>query len=113
MYNALVDDQLTNLDGDEYSAENILINLWIQTLKPYIDFIDNWIMTGELIDKYNEFALKKVKEQEIESFWHNSFTVNLSVLDSSSTIKPSSSPFKTTTKGNIFIKNFARPTGLA
>ena len=83
MYNALVDDQLTNLDGDEYSAENILLNLWIQTLKPYIDFIDNWIMTGELVDKFNEFALKTLKEQEIKKSWQNSVTVNLSVLDSS------------------------------
>lgn len=83
LYNALVDDQLTNLDGDEYSAENILLNLWIQTLKPYIDFIDNWIMTGELVDKFNEFSLKTVKEQEISFFWQNSVTVNLSVLDSS------------------------------
>jgi len=86
LYNALVDEHLTNLDGDEYSPENILLNLWIQTLKPYIDFIDIWIMEGEINDKYNEFAFKKVNALENKSneyFWHNSVVVNLSKLDSS------------------------------
>lgn len=37
----------------------LLIPLWIQTTKPYIEVIDEWITNGNLVDPRSEFILKR------------------------------------------------------
>lgn len=38
---------------------DLLIPLWIQTTKPYIEVIDEWITNGNLLDPRSEFILKR------------------------------------------------------
>ncbi|XP_055996966.1 gamma-tubulin complex component 5-like isoform X2 [Ostrea edulis] len=57
----------------------LLIPLWIQTTKPYIEVIDEWITNGNLVDPRSEFILKRnegVKSLD-ESFWETAFTIHV------------------------------------
>ncbi|XP_061182795.1 gamma-tubulin complex component 5-like [Saccostrea echinata] len=57
----------------------LLIPLWIQTTKPYIEVIDEWITNGNLVDPRSEFILKRnenVKSLD-ESFWETAFTIHI------------------------------------
>lgn len=38
---------------------NLLLPMWIETSKPYLDVIDEWITNGFLVDPRNEFIVKR------------------------------------------------------
>lgn len=42
-----------------FKQTELLIPLWIQTTKPYIEVIDEWITNGNLVDPRAEFILKR------------------------------------------------------
>ncbi|KAL4222755.1 Cytoplasmic FMR1-interacting protein 1 [Mactra antiquata] len=66
------------LDQSMDSAEmlRIVLPIWIQTCRPYINIIDTWISHGYLTDSYGEFVIQRNKDVHTldETFWEKSFT---------------------------------------
>ncbi|KAK3087994.1 hypothetical protein FSP39_013230 [Pinctada imbricata] len=71
----------------------LMLPMWIQTSKPYIDIIDEWITHGNLEDPMKEFLMRRNENVKTldEKFWETSFTV---LLPSDSTPYKTPSPDK-------------------
>ncbi|VDI78257.1 Hypothetical predicted protein, partial [Mytilus galloprovincialis] len=75
-------EAITEFDAlGEFSKDvvDLLLPLWIQTTKPYIDIIDNWITNGVLCDPRLEFIVRRnesVKSLD-EKFWEIAFTIHV------------------------------------
>ncbi|KAK2167057.1 hypothetical protein LSH36_32g09025 [Paralvinella palmiformis] len=66
----------------EYSADRValLLSLWIQASKPYLDIIDQWTTEGQLMDPYKEFIIQRnidIRSLD-ENFWDTAFTLHCS-----------------------------------
>jgi hypothetical protein len=57
---------------DSVIEQNFIASLFFQTMKPYLQLIDQWIIEGKLFDPYNEFM--------IERFETTIFCNNLDIL---------------------------------
>ncbi|XP_033727239.1 gamma-tubulin complex component 5-like isoform X2 [Pecten maximus] len=93
-----------------YSSEmmNLLLPMWIQTCRPYLDIIDAWVTKGNLPDPMEEFIVKRNENVRSldESFWETAFTIHIpsdqSLLEESMSRQPGSRSLDTTqSKGTI------------
>lgn len=59
---------------------SVLMPIWIETSRPYIDIIDDWITNGRLVDARDEFIIQRNKTELVpdETFWKQSLIVNFS-----------------------------------
>ncbi|CAC5390042.1 TUBGCP5 [Mytilus coruscus] len=79
---SVIYEAITEFDAlGEFSKDvvDLLLPLWIQTTKPYIDIIDNWITNGILCDPRLEFIVRRnesVKSLD-EKFWEIAFTIHV------------------------------------
>eukprot|EP00058_Branchiostoma_floridae_P002350 XP_002587838.1 hypothetical protein BRAFLDRAFT_94092 [Branchiostoma floridae] len=71
-YNTLGDAANTKLP--------LLLPLWIQTLRPYLEIIDGWVNKGNLIDPAMEFIIQRNGKVDVfhEDFWESAFLVSCS-----------------------------------
>ncbi|XP_060595696.1 gamma-tubulin complex component 5-like [Ruditapes philippinarum] len=83
----LLDGEYIDLNfGQKYNATDLLkllLPMWIQTCRPYINIIDTWISHGYLTDPYHEFIIQRNKEIGTldETFWEKSFAFHTMVKD--------------------------------
>ncbi|XP_021343427.1 gamma-tubulin complex component 5-like isoform X1 [Mizuhopecten yessoensis] len=58
---------------------NMLLPMWIETCKPYLDIIDDWVTKGNLPDPMEEFIVKRNENVRSldESFWETAFTIHI------------------------------------
>ncbi|XP_060067402.1 gamma-tubulin complex component 5-like [Ylistrum balloti] len=58
---------------------NMLLPMWIQTCRPYLDIIDAWVTKGNLPDPMEEFIVKRNENVRSldESFWETAFTIHI------------------------------------
>ncbi|KAL3889915.1 hypothetical protein ACJMK2_002233 [Sinanodonta woodiana] len=70
----------------QYAGEllGLLLPIWLQTSRPYIDIIDNWITYGTLVDPKEEFVITRNREVKSldETFWERAFTLHASASNS-------------------------------
>ncbi|XP_078588145.1 gamma-tubulin complex component 5-like isoform X2 [Branchiostoma floridae x Branchiostoma japonicum] len=73
-YNTLGDAANTKLP--------LLLPLWIQTLRPYLEIIDGWVNKGNLIDPAMEFIIQRNGKVDVfhEDFWESAFLVSCSPM---------------------------------
>ncbi|KAK3589216.1 hypothetical protein CHS0354_020077 [Potamilus streckersoni] len=66
----------------QYAGEllGLLLPIWLQTSRPYIDIIDSWITYGTLVDPKEEFVITRNREVKSldETFWERAFTLHAS-----------------------------------
>ena len=81
LYNALINEYLSHRGGLHPSI-NVMLTLWMNTIKPYIDFIDNWLTKGQFIDPNSEFAICRQQQTisiDSSKSWHD--LIKLKTLD--------------------------------
>eukprot|EP00058_Branchiostoma_floridae_P000935 XP_002586423.1 hypothetical protein BRAFLDRAFT_107702 [Branchiostoma floridae] len=82
-YNTLGDAANTKLP--------LLLPLWIQTLRPYLEIIDGWVNKGNLIDPAMEFIIQRNGKVDVfhEDFWESAFLVSCSPMHQDDTTESS------------------------
>ncbi|XP_072028660.1 gamma-tubulin complex component 5-like [Amphiura filiformis] len=57
---------------------NLLVRIWLQSIRPYVDFIDRWLTLGHLFDPAHEFVIQRNSAVEVKSphFWQEGFTLD-------------------------------------
>nr|CAB3267377.1 gamma-tubulin complex component 5-like [Phallusia mammillata] len=75
LYASLLDEwnmQMLN-DCQEINSVDVLLFLWLESIQPYVEIIDNWVTCGELIDPKKEFILQRLSNvpncQDVR-FWN-------------------------------------------
>ncbi|KAG0416377.1 hypothetical protein HPB47_006474 [Ixodes persulcatus] len=55
-----------------------IVKLYLDTIKPYVDFVDKFISTGKLEDVYGEFLIKRAENMTLEDprYWKDSFYIS-------------------------------------
>ncbi|XP_078667184.1 gamma-tubulin complex component 5-like [Branchiostoma floridae x Branchiostoma belcheri] len=68
-----------NTLGDAANTKlQLLLPLWIHTLRPYLEMIDGWVNKGNLIDPAREFIIQRNGDVDVlhEEFWEAAFRVS-------------------------------------
>lgn len=83
IHDAILDQShSSSLCGEKNSLprERMLL-IWIDSVRPYIDMIDNWVTQGRLNDPYNEFVIKRTDSNinaKSSLFWTAAFSMAVS-----------------------------------
>uniref|UniRef100_S4RZR7 Gamma-tubulin complex component n=1 Tax=Petromyzon marinus TaxID=7757 RepID=S4RZR7_PETMA len=59
------------------SSGQLLLWLWLQTVRPYIEIIDDWITLGRLHDPSREFIIQRNDAERVarRDFWFSTYTL--------------------------------------
>ncbi|XP_064652769.1 gamma-tubulin complex component 5-like [Lineus longissimus] len=122
LYDALI--SVDTYGEDRSDAVSLLLPIWIETSKPYLDIISDWVMVGNLTDYQKEFSIQrnhKIKSDE-ETFWDTAFTLHCTLVptttkdDSSQAMPPSgdaenkkSEKLQRGTLGRAVVPSFLKP----
>ncbi|XP_066270799.1 gamma-tubulin complex component 5-like isoform X1 [Branchiostoma lanceolatum] len=70
--------QFNTLGDAAHTKLPLLLPLWIQTLRPYLEIIDGWVNKGNLIDPAREFIIQRNGNVDVfhEDFWESAFLVS-------------------------------------
>ncbi|XP_061680338.1 gamma-tubulin complex component 5 isoform X1 [Syngnathoides biaculeatus] len=55
----------------------LLFSLWTETVRPYLEIVDEWIVHGHLFDPAKEFIIQRNKDVAVNhrDFWHATYTL--------------------------------------
>lgn len=55
----------------------MLFSLWTETVRPYLEIVDEWIVHGHLFDPAKEFIIQRNKDVAVNhrDFWHATYTL--------------------------------------
>ncbi|KAJ8299061.1 hypothetical protein KUTeg_023121 [Tegillarca granosa] len=99
LYNTVIEYDDSGQSGIQ--IVELLFPMWIETIKPYIDIIDEWITNGTLVDPKSEFILKRDENVTSlhQTFWEKTFTTHIPT-ESESENETSSAAGDTTTNNS-------------
>ncbi|XP_041361102.1 gamma-tubulin complex component 5-like [Gigantopelta aegis] len=77
LYNTVVD--FDTLHESVSDLMTLLLPMWIQTSRPYLDLIGDWITNGQLVDPVKEFVVQRNENvgSQDENFWENAFVLHM------------------------------------
>jgi len=95
LYTAVVDEiQLHDTSStDKVQIADVLVFIWLCTIRPYLDIVDRWVGSGELQDPKGEFVIQRqpmVTKCEDANFWKDAV---LDVVECSEKFLPWLQPF--------------------
>ncbi|XP_037530296.1 gamma-tubulin complex component 5 [Nematolebias whitei] len=65
--------------GGEASEQTValLFSLWTETVRPYLEIVDEWIVHGHLFDPAKEFIIQRNKDVAVNhrDFWYATYTL--------------------------------------
>ncbi|XP_069748019.1 gamma-tubulin complex component 5 isoform X2 [Narcine bancroftii] len=75
LYKAIIE-----YDSEGEAAEqmvSLLFSLWMETVRPYLEIVDEWIVHGNLSDPAKEFIIQRNKDVPVNhrDFWHSTCTL--------------------------------------
>ncbi|XP_060933894.1 gamma-tubulin complex component 5 [Limanda limanda] len=55
----------------------LLFSLWTETVRPYLEIVDEWIVHGHLFDPAKEFIIQRNKDVQVNhrDFWYATYTL--------------------------------------
>uniref|UniRef100_A0A8C2ATN8 Gamma-tubulin complex component n=1 Tax=Cyprinus carpio TaxID=7962 RepID=A0A8C2ATN8_CYPCA len=55
----------------------LLFSLWVETVRPYLEIVDEWIVHGHLFDPAKEFIIQRNKDVPVNhrDFWYATYTL--------------------------------------
>ncbi|MBN3299642.1 GCP5 protein, partial [Amia calva] len=58
-------------------AVALLFSLWVETVRPYLEIVDEWIVHGHLFDPAKEFIIQRNKDVPVNhrDFWYATYTL--------------------------------------
>nr|XP_006639200.1 PREDICTED: gamma-tubulin complex component 5 isoform X1 [Lepisosteus oculatus] len=58
-------------------AVALLFSLWVETVRPYLEIVDEWIVHGHLFDPAKEFIIQRNKDVPVDhrDFWYATYTL--------------------------------------
>lgn len=58
-------------------AVALLFSLWTETVRPYLEIVDEWIVHGQLFDPAKEFIIQRNKDVPVNhrDFWYATYTL--------------------------------------
>ncbi len=48
----------------------LLFSLWVETVRPYLEIVDEWIVHGHLFDPAKEFIIQRYKTKTLNVYVH-------------------------------------------
>nr|XP_016847443.1 PREDICTED: gamma-tubulin complex component 5 [Anolis carolinensis] len=75
LYKAILD--YDNVGEASEQTVSLLFSLWVETVRPYLQTVDEWIVHGSLFDPAKEFIIQRNKNVPVNhrDFWYATYTL--------------------------------------
>uniref|UniRef100_A0A8C7XWN2 Gamma-tubulin complex component n=1 Tax=Oryzias sinensis TaxID=183150 RepID=A0A8C7XWN2_9TELE len=75
LYKAIIEYDSVGEASEQTVA--LLFSLWTETVRPYLEIVDEWIVHGHLFDPAKEFIIQRNKDVPVNhrDFWHATYTL--------------------------------------
>ncbi|KAG9492294.1 hypothetical protein GDO78_000681 [Eleutherodactylus coqui] len=75
LYKAIL--EYDNVGEASEQTVSLLFFLWVETVRPYLDIVDEWIVHGNLFDPAKEFIIQRNKDVPVNhrDFWYATYTL--------------------------------------
>ncbi|XP_058886341.1 gamma-tubulin complex component 5-like isoform X1 [Acipenser ruthenus] len=75
LYKAII--EYDSLGEASEQAVSLLFSLWVETVRPYLEIVDEWIVHGNLFDPAKEFIIQRNKDVPVNhrDFWYATYTL--------------------------------------
>uniref|UniRef100_A0A7N8WR01 Gamma-tubulin complex component n=1 Tax=Mastacembelus armatus TaxID=205130 RepID=A0A7N8WR01_9TELE len=75
LYKAIIEYDSAGEASEQVVA--LLFSLWTETVRPYLEIVDEWIVHGHLFDPAKEFIIQRNKDVPVNhrDFWHATYTL--------------------------------------
>ncbi|XP_034036508.1 gamma-tubulin complex component 5 isoform X2 [Thalassophryne amazonica] len=75
LYKAIIEYDSVGEASEQAVA--LLFSLWTETVRPYLEIVDEWIVHGHLFDPAKEFIIQRNKDVAVNhrDFWHATYTL--------------------------------------
>ncbi|XP_064413641.1 gamma-tubulin complex component 5 [Latimeria chalumnae] len=75
LYKAII--EYDNVGEAAEETVSLLFSLWVETVRPYLEIVDEWIVHGNLFDPAKEFIIQRNKDVPVNhrDFWYATYTL--------------------------------------
>ncbi|KAM3843103.1 gamma-tubulin complex component 5 [Diretmus argenteus] len=75
LYKAIIEYDIVGEASEQSVA--LLFSLWTETVRPYLEIVDEWIVHGHLFDPAEEFIIQRNKDVPVNhrDFWYATYTL--------------------------------------
>ncbi|KAK7155466.1 hypothetical protein R3I93_010181 [Phoxinus phoxinus] len=75
LYKAIIEYDSAGEASEQSVA--LLFSLWVETVRPYLEIVDEWIVHGHLFDPAKEFIIQRNKDVPVNhrDFWYATYTL--------------------------------------
>ncbi|XP_053561438.1 gamma-tubulin complex component 5 [Bombina bombina] len=75
LYKAIL--EYDNVGEASEETVSLLFFLWVETVRPYLEIVDEWIVHGNLFDPAKEFIIQRNKDVPVNhrDFWYATYTL--------------------------------------
>ncbi|KAM4628694.1 gamma-tubulin complex component 5 [Polymixia lowei] len=75
LYKAIIEYDSVGEASEQAVA--LLFSLWTETVRPYLEIVDEWIVHGQLFDPAKEFIIQRNKDVPVNhrDFWYATYTL--------------------------------------
>ncbi|KAG8519334.1 Gamma-tubulin complex component 5 [Galemys pyrenaicus] len=75
LYKAIL--EYDNVGEASEQTVSLLFSLWVETVRPYLQIVDEWIVHGHLCDSAREFIIQRNKNVPVNhrDFWYATYTL--------------------------------------
>uniref|UniRef100_A0A3Q3GDF7 Gamma-tubulin complex component n=1 Tax=Kryptolebias marmoratus TaxID=37003 RepID=A0A3Q3GDF7_KRYMA len=75
LYKAIIEYDSVGEASEQTVA--LLFSLWTETVRPYLEIVDEWIVHGHLFDPAKEFIIQRNKDVPVNhrDFWYTTYTL--------------------------------------